>query len=165
MMWSVWSITAFATSDGVAIPSRHATEPARFVGPCMQLASSCTTPSSLGSPPSPTDWSFGLSSTTFTPATIASSGSPPFASRSYATWMPRFPLASTSCPLSDDTTMGRVPARGWRDARSTTSVMRGSAPAGRASASPAAAPAPAPRKSRREMDTRGSWKVSWTASC
>ena len=30
--------TALATSDGVAIPSRHATAPARFFGPCMHEA-------------------------------------------------------------------------------------------------------------------------------
>src|SRR5258705_3604387 len=40
MMWSVWSITAFATREGVAMPSSAATAPARLVGPCMQDASS-----------------------------------------------------------------------------------------------------------------------------
>ena len=54
-----------------------ATDPARLVGPCMHEASSCTTPSSLGNPPSPTDWSLGSRSTTLTPETIASSVSPP----------------------------------------------------------------------------------------
>ena len=37
--------------DGVRTPSRPATPPARFFGPCMQQESSCTTPSALGSPP------------------------------------------------------------------------------------------------------------------
>ena len=46
---------AFATNDGVAMPSMAATEPARRVGPCMQDASSWTTPSSFGKPPNPTD--------------------------------------------------------------------------------------------------------------
>ena len=45
------AITALATSDGVRIPSREATPPARLVGPCMQHESSCTAPSSFGSPP------------------------------------------------------------------------------------------------------------------
>ena len=40
-----------ATSDGVRTPSRAATPPARFLGPCMQHESSCTTPSAFGSPP------------------------------------------------------------------------------------------------------------------
>src|SRR5262245_59416263 len=50
-MWLVYSNTSLATSLGVLIPSRAATAPARLVGPCMHEASSCTTPSSLGSPP------------------------------------------------------------------------------------------------------------------
>ena len=49
--WSVFSITALATSDGVRTPSRQATAPARFFGPCMQDESSWTTPSALGMPP------------------------------------------------------------------------------------------------------------------
>jgi hypothetical protein len=50
-MWSVLSMTAFATSDGVRTPSNAATAPARFFGPCMHEASSCTTPSAFGKPP------------------------------------------------------------------------------------------------------------------
>ena len=50
-MWSVYLSTSRATSLGVLMPSSAATPPARRVGPCMQEASSWTTPSSLGSPP------------------------------------------------------------------------------------------------------------------
>ena len=38
--WSVFSMTALATRDGVRTPSRAATPPACFLGPCMQHASS-----------------------------------------------------------------------------------------------------------------------------
>src|SRR6188474_603811 len=54
-----------------------ATAPARFFGPCMQDASSCTTPSALGRPLQPTPVWFGSSSTMETPATSASSTSAP----------------------------------------------------------------------------------------
>jgi hypothetical protein len=38
--WSVCSITALATLEGVRTPSRAATPPARLSGPCMQQESS-----------------------------------------------------------------------------------------------------------------------------
>ena len=40
-----------AALEGVRTPSRAATPPARFSGPCMQHESSWTTPSAFGSPP------------------------------------------------------------------------------------------------------------------
>ena len=50
-MWSVSvHAPACATFEGVLIPSIAPTAPPRRVGPCMQLASSSTTPSSLGKP-------------------------------------------------------------------------------------------------------------------
>ena len=70
-------MTAFATSDGVLTPSRHATPPARFFGPCMQQESSWTTPSAFGRPPNPTLVSVGSSSQRLTPAIRASSTSDP----------------------------------------------------------------------------------------
>ena len=69
--------TSRATSLGVLIPSSAATAPARRVGPCMQEASSWTTPSSFGSPPYPTELSAGSSSWILTPSTAASSVSVP----------------------------------------------------------------------------------------
>src|SRR5438477_13089505 len=54
-----------------------ATAPARFFGPCMHDASSCTTPSAFGSQLQPTPVWFGSSSTIDTPATSASSTSAP----------------------------------------------------------------------------------------
>ena len=42
---------AVASIEGVRTPSMEATAPARRFGPCMQEASSCTTPSALGRPP------------------------------------------------------------------------------------------------------------------
>src|SRR5260370_19198329 len=79
-----------------------ATDPARCVGPCMTLASSSTSPSSLGSPPYPTESSLGSSSTTVTAATTASRVSPPFLRMS----MPR-PSALT--PLALEMMSGRLP--------------------------------------------------------
>src|SRR5262249_23711061 len=76
-MWSVCSMTALATFEGVLILRSAPTAPPRRDGPCMQLASSSTTPSSFGSPPYPTLVSRGSSSTMFTPAITASSVSPP----------------------------------------------------------------------------------------
>src|SRR5438093_10613412 len=54
-----------------------ATAPARFFGPCMHDASSCTTPSAFGRPLQPTPVWPGSSSTIVTPATSASSTSAP----------------------------------------------------------------------------------------
>ena len=58
-------------------PSIAATPPARRRGPCMQHASSSTTPSAFGSAPTPTLVSSGSSSTIVTPSTSASSTSTP----------------------------------------------------------------------------------------
>src|ERR1035441_9936668 len=77
IMWSVCSITNRATLEGVLILRSAPTAPPRREGPCMQLASSSTTPSSFGSPPYPTLVSLGSSSTMLTPAMTASSVSPP----------------------------------------------------------------------------------------
>src|SRR5882762_2292704 len=79
-----------------------ATEPARWVGPCITLASSSTSPCSLGRPPKPTESSLGSSSTTVTAATTASRVSPPFLRMS----MPR-PRAFT--PLALEIISGRLP--------------------------------------------------------
>src|SRR5579862_2236982 len=54
-----------------------ATAPARFLGPCMHDASSCTTPSAFGSPLQPTPVWLGSSSTIETPDTRASRTSLP----------------------------------------------------------------------------------------
>src|SRR6202795_350543 len=70
-------MTALATSEGVRTPSISATPPARFLGPCTQQESSCTTPSAFGRPPYPTLSSSGSSSTMLTPAMSASSTSEP----------------------------------------------------------------------------------------
>src|SRR5574341_14358 len=91
-MWFVYLRTSFATSEGVLMFSSAPTAPARLVGPCMQEASSCTTPSALGRPPYPTESSFGSSSWIFTPSTAASSGSAPCRIRSNAFWTARSPL-------------------------------------------------------------------------
>ncbi len=67
--------------------TRHrtaATEPARRVGPCMQQASSSTTPSSFGKPPRPTVSSLGSSSCPLQMCRAASSVSPPSSSIRYA---------------------------------------------------------------------------------
>src|SRR6185503_13399804 len=89
----VYLSTSFATSDGVLMFSRHPTAPARFVGPCMHDASSCTTPRALGSPPYPTESSFGSSSWIFTASTHASRLSAPCISKSKAFCTPRMPFA------------------------------------------------------------------------
>ncbi len=77
MIWSVCSMTSLATLEGVLILRIDATEPQRRVGPCITLASSSTTPSSLGRPPHPTPCWVGSNSTVLTPATTASRVSPP----------------------------------------------------------------------------------------
>src|SRR6266850_7996780 len=82
-----------------------ATEPARWVGPCITLASSSTSPCSLGRPPKPTESSLGSSSTTVTAATTASRVSPPFFRMS----MPR-PRAFK--PLALEIISGRLPCAG-----------------------------------------------------
>src|SRR5205823_10326190 len=125
-----------------------------FVGPCMQLASSWTTPSSLGRPPSPTDMSFGSSSTTFTPAIAASSGSAPAATMSYA-FLIGLPFGlSRYRPFAEQTTIGRrANSLGSRSPRSTIEIW-GDASATAGTARLAATTAPAPRKSRRERDIR-----------
>ena len=101
--------------------SSDATDPARFVGPCITLASSWTMPSALGSPPSPTDWSSGSSSWMFAAAIAASSGSAPATSRSYATLTPRKALSLAI-------TAGRPAVERARSssARSTTRTNAGS---------------------------------------
>src|SRR5437773_3141891 len=92
-MWFVYLSTRFATTEGVWIPSSAPTAPARLVGPCMHDASSCTTPSAFGSPPYPTESSFGSSSSIFTPSIAASSVSAPCITRSNAFCTARSPLA------------------------------------------------------------------------
>src|ERR671916_459505 len=99
-------MTAFATRDGVAMPSSDATAPARLVGPCMQLASSCTTPSSFGRPPRPTEVSSGSSSWMTTPSMAASSGSRPW--RMSSTARPPSPPA-TRYPLPAVRSRPRMP--------------------------------------------------------
>src|SRR5208282_2807644 len=71
------SMTAFETSETFLMFRTPPTDPARRVGPCMQHASSSTTPSSFGSPPSPTLSSLGSSSGPLTTRSAASSVSPP----------------------------------------------------------------------------------------
>src|SRR5438046_4292324 len=90
-MWSVSSITSLATFEGVLMPCSAPTATPRRVGPCIQLASSATTPSSFGRPPYPTLVSRGSSSTILTPAITASSVSPP-------PWMIRMAAAQHSMP-------------------------------------------------------------------
>ena len=51
IVWSVCSITSFATLDGFFMFRIDATAPHRRVGPCITEASNSTTPSSFGSPP------------------------------------------------------------------------------------------------------------------
>ena len=75
--WSLFSITILASRATFLMLRTLATAPARRVGPCITLASSSTMPSSFGSPPKPTEVSFGSSSTIVTPCTTASSVSPP----------------------------------------------------------------------------------------
>ena len=70
-----------------------ATEPPPWVGPCITAASSSTTPSSLGRPPRPTEWSLGSASTIATPSIAASSGSCPALTSSIARSTARNPLA------------------------------------------------------------------------
>ena len=72
-------ITAFATLETFWMLRAPPTDPARLVGPCMQQASSSTTPSSFGKPPSPTPSSSGSSSGPVTTRIAESSVSPPLA--------------------------------------------------------------------------------------
>src|SRR5712664_2551543 len=102
MTWLVFSITVFASRETFLMRRTLATDPARCVGPCITLASSSTSPSSLGSPPYPTESSFGSSSTTVTAATTASSVSPPFLRIS-------MPLSSACRPLALEIINGRLP--------------------------------------------------------
>src|SRR5712692_8295519 len=95
-------MTVFASRETFLMRRTLATEPARCVGPCMTLASSSTSPSSLGRPPYPTESSFGSSSTTVTAATTASSVSPPFLRIS-------MPLSSACKPLALEMMSGRLP--------------------------------------------------------
>src|SRR5450759_1247592 len=74
----------------------------------MQLASNSTTPSSLGRPPYPTLLSRGSSSTIFTPATTASSVSPPLLISSMALAQQLMPPLNA---LALDTTTGL--GRAW----------------------------------------------------
>ena len=78
--WPVCSITAFESSETFLISRTPATDPAMRVGPCMQQASSSTTPSSLGSPPRPTLSSLGSSSGPVMTCITASRVSPPLVS-------------------------------------------------------------------------------------
>src|SRR6266550_2767669 len=112
----------------------------------MHDASSSTTPSSLGSPPSPTAWSSGSSSSMLTPAIIASRVSA-FCRMiiSYARATPRMPLpdaTTTGGPANSDVPTGRATPRSSTSAR-----------AFRSSVSVAAAAAPAPINFRLEIDT------------
>src|ERR1700722_5723892 len=78
------------------------TAPARRDGPCITLASSSTTPSSLGKPPYPTLSSLGSSSTLVTTASAASSVSPPDLSSA---------IPSSRCcnPFAEEIINGRTP--------------------------------------------------------
>ena len=58
------------------MPSKAATDPQLWFGPYIIDASNCTTPSSFGSPPYPTDVSLGSSSVTFADFSIASNSDP-----------------------------------------------------------------------------------------
>ncbi len=60
--WPVWSMTSVPALRRCECCARRPPRPARREGPCMQLASSSTTPSSFGRPPRPTLSSFGSSS-------------------------------------------------------------------------------------------------------
>ena len=95
----------------------EATEPPPWVGPCMTAASSSTTPSSLGRPPKPTEWSLGSASTIATPSIAASSGSCPFLTSSIAFSTARRPL-----PLA--TTIGFFVPAGLTGAAPIASVLR-----------------------------------------
>src|SRR4029077_9067379 len=100
-------MTALATSEGVRTPSIAATAPARFFGPCMQEASSCTTPSAFGRPLQPTPVWFGSSSTIETPATSASRTSAPSVIILNALATQVMPASSFDrLPLLDATTHG-----------------------------------------------------------
>src|SRR5437867_566816 len=70
-------MTRRATLEGFLINFRAPTAPQRQVSPSITLASSSTSPSSLGRPPYPTLVSCGSSSTILTPAMTASRGLPP----------------------------------------------------------------------------------------
>src|SRR5712692_303967 len=95
-------MTVFASRETFLIRRTLATDPARCVGPCITLASNSTSPSSLGSPPYPTESSFGSSSTMVTAATTASSVSPPFLRMS-------IPAPSAWTPLALEIISGRFP--------------------------------------------------------
>src|ERR1700730_9001505 len=112
MTWLVRSITVFARRETFLMRRTDATEPARWVGPCITLASSSTSPCSLGRPPYPTESSLGSSSTMVTAATTASSVSPPFLRMS----MPR-PSAFT--PLALEMISGRLPCAAGAAARAS----------------------------------------------
>ena len=90
-------MTSRATAAGCMMLRIEATEPPPCVGPCMTAASSSTTPSSLGRPPKPTEWSLGSASTIATPSIAASSGSCPFliSSIAFSTDARPLPLATT----------------------------------------------------------------------
>ncbi len=100
-------MTALATSDGVRTPSRQATAPARFFGPCMHEESSWTTPSAFGMPPNPTLVSVGSSSQRLTPAMRASRTSDPpvIMVKAFATPVMSPPFLYTF-PLLEATTTG-----------------------------------------------------------
>ena len=117
------------------------TAPARRVGPCMHDASSCTTPSSLGKPPSPTDWSSGSSSVMLTPAMMASSVS--------AFWrvIMSYAFATPRMPLAEEITIGGPANPPPLSNRSSVSAL-----ASRSRVRPAAAAALKPTKWRREID-------------
>src|SRR5215469_11565577 len=87
------SQTARAIEIGCGKPVTTATAPARRVAPSMIEASSSTSPSKFGSPPTPTWWSASLDSTTRTAASTASSALPPARSR-------LMPAASPTSPPS-----------------------------------------------------------------
>src|SRR5262249_6865833 len=77
MTCPVCSMTALDTRETFLMLRTPPTEPARRVGPCIQQASSSTTPSSLGKPPSPTLSSSGSFSGPETVVMAASSVSAP----------------------------------------------------------------------------------------
>src|SRR5438105_2579317 len=109
----------------------------------MHDASSSTTPSSLGRPPSPTAWSSGSSSSMLTPAMMAS--------RVSAFWrvIMSYARATPRMPLADETTTGGPAYSVVEPAVCSTTSAR----AWWLRVSPAAAAAPTPMKWRLEIDT------------
>src|SRR5579863_4747096 len=132
-----------------------ATDPARPVGPCIQLASSSTTPSSLGNPPYPTEVSLGSSSTTVTAAITASSVSPP-------DFKIAMPLSSACNPFALEIISGRLPCPDGSGADFAGATAAAFADAALPSKFPA--PATAPPASDVTKNFRRDHNPMWIAS-